>query len=66
MHVLSFLILRFFVCYSAVVVKMAGRGVRRDDNPQAKIIIRNYPLDTTERDLRIMFEKYGKIDDCEL
>lgn len=41
---------------------MAGR--RRDDNPQAKIIIRNYPLDTTERDLRIMFEKYGKIDDC--
>ena len=41
-----------------------GRGLRRDDNPQAKIIIRNYPLDTTERDLRIMFEKYGKIDDC--
>ena len=44
---------------------MAGRGSRRDDNPQAKIIIRNYPMDTTERDLRIMFEKYGKIDDCE-
>ena len=51
--------------HAADLVKMAGRGVRRDDNPQAKIIIRNYPLDTTERDLRIMFEKYGKIDDCE-
>ena len=30
---------------------------------EAKIIIRSYPPDTSDRDLRIMFEKYGKIDD---
>ena len=42
---------------------MAGR--RREENLEAKIIIRNYPLDTDDRDLRIMFEKYGKIEDCE-
>ena len=41
---------------------MAGR---RNDNPQAKIIVRHYPPDTSDKDLRIMFEKYGKIDDCE-
>ena len=41
---------------------MAGR--RREENLESKIIIRNYPSDTTERDMRIMFEKYGKIDDC--
>ena len=29
-----------------------------------KIIIKNYPADTTNQDLRIMFEKYGKILDC--
>ena len=43
--------------------EMAGR--RREENLEAKIIIRNYPLDTDDRDLRIMFEKYGKIEDCE-
>lgn len=41
---------------------MAGR--RREENLESKIIIRNYPLDTDDRDLRIMFEKYGKIEDC--
>lgn len=43
---------------------MAGR--RREENLESKIIIRNYPSDTTERDMRIMFEKYGKIDDCKM
>lgn len=42
--------------------EMAGR--RREENLESKIIIRNYPLDTDDRDLRIMFEKYGKIEDC--
>ena len=40
---------------------MAGR---REENLESKIIIRNYPNDTSDRDLRIMFEKYGKIEDC--
>ena len=38
---------------------------RRSDNPAAKIIVRNYPLTTPEKELRDMFEKIGKIDDCE-
>lgn len=36
-----------------------------EEHLESKIIIRNYPPDTTEEDLRIMFEKYGKIEDCE-
>lgn len=28
-----------------------------------KIIVKNYPADTADRDLQIMFEKYGKIED---
>ncbi len=40
---------------------MAGR---REENLESKVIIRNYPSDTSDRDLRIMFEKYGKIEDC--
>lgn len=43
---------------------MSGR--RGEENLESKIIIRNYPPDTTERDFRIMFEKYGKIEDCKL
>lgn len=43
---------------------MASR--RREENLESKVIIRNYPPDTDDRDLRIMFEKYGKIDDCKL
>ena len=39
---------------------------RGEEHLESKVIIRNYPADTTERDLRIMFEKYGKIEDCEL
>ena len=35
------------------------------DHP-GRIIVKNYPSDTSSRDLQIMFEKYGKIDDCEL
>ena len=38
---------------------------RRSDNPAAKVIVRNYPLTTPEKELRDMFEKIGKIDDCE-
>lgn len=37
----------------------------RRDNPAAKIIVRNYPLNTPEKELRDMFEKIGKIEDCE-
>ena len=37
---------------------------RRSDNPLAKVIVRNYPLTTPEKELRYMFEKIGKIDDC--
>jgi len=37
---------------------------RGEENLESKIIIRNYPLNLTERDLRIMFEKYGTVDDC--
>ena len=37
----------------------------RRDNPAAKVIVRSYPLSTPERELRDMFEKIGKIDDCE-
>lgn len=35
-----------------------------EENLESKIIIRNYPPDTDEKDMRIMFEKYGKIEDC--
>lgn len=35
-----------------------------EEKLESKIIIRNYPQGTTESDLRIMFEKYGKIEDC--
>lgn len=35
----------------------------RRDSQENKIIIRSYPPDTTDEDLRIMFEKYGKIED---
>ena len=42
---------------------MAGR--RLEERLESKIIIRNYPPDTDNRDLRIMFEKYGKIEDRE-
>lgn len=35
-----------------------------EEHLESKIIIRNYPADTTDQDLRIMFEKYGKIEDC--
>ena len=35
------------------------------DHP-GRIIVKNYPPDTSTRDLQIMFEKYGKIDDREL
>ena len=34
------------------------------DHP-GRIIVKNYPPETSTRDLQIMFEKYGKIDDCE-
>ena len=34
------------------------------DHP-GRVIVKNYPPDTSTRDLQIMFEKYGKIDDCE-
>lgn len=34
-----------------------------EERLDSKIIIRNYAPGTTESDLRIMFEKYGKIDD---
>ena len=37
----------------------------RRDNPAAKVIVRNYPLNTPEKELRDMFEKIGKIEDCE-
>jgi RNA recognition motif-containing protein len=37
-----------------------------DENLESKIIIRGYPPETDEKDMRIMFEKYGKIEDCEL
>ena len=37
-----------------------------EEHLESKIIIRSYPPDTTEKDMRIMFEKYGKIEDCEL
>lgn len=37
-----------------------------DRSQVGKIIVKNYPTDTTEVDLRIMFEKYGKIQDCKL
>ncbi len=40
-------------------------GPRRE-NLESKIIIRHYPPDTSDKDLRIMFEKYGKIEDREL
>jgi RNA recognition motif-containing protein len=39
------------------------RMSRRSDNPLAKVIVRNYPLTTPEKELRDMFEKIGKIDD---
>lgn len=39
---------------------------RREENLDSKIIIRNYADDLTERDLQIMFEKYGKVEDCKL
>ncbi len=38
---------------------------RREENLESKIIIRNYNHDLSEGDLTIMFEKYGKVDDCE-
>lgn len=41
---------------------MANR--KGDENLESKIIIRSYPPDTSDQDLRIMFEKYGKIEDC--
>lgn len=44
-------------------VKMSSR--KSEEHLESKIIIRNYPPETTERDMRIMFEKYGKIEDCE-
>ena len=34
------------------------------DNRGDRIIVKNYPTDTTRGDLQIMFEKYGRIDDC--
>ena len=37
---------------------------RRSDNPAAKIIVRNYPLTSTDKEFKDMFEKIGKIDDC--
>lgn len=37
---------------------------KSEEHLESKIIIRNYPKDTTEKDMQIMFEKYGKIDDC--
>lgn len=40
---------------------MSGGRETRD-----RIIVKNYPSDTSSRDLQIMFEKYGKIDDCKL
>ena len=57
----------------SLVVNYCKRIVRRgvvkamaykQEKLDSKIIIRNYPPETTESDLRIMFEKYGKIDDC--
>ena len=44
--------------------KMAGR--KGEERLDSKIIIRNYPPETSDKDMRIMFEKYGKIDDCKL
>ena len=41
--------------------KMADR-----DQGFRKIIVKNYPADTEDRDLQIMFEKYGKIEDRKL
>ena len=49
----------FFTCRC----KKMSRDSR--DHP-GRIIVKNYPSDTSSRDLQIMFEKYGKIDDCEL
>lgn len=34
-----------------------------DKSQPGKIIVKNYPTDTTAVDLQIMFEKYGKIQD---
>ena len=42
--------------------RMAFR--RQLENPESRLIIRGYPNEFTEEDLRIMFEKYGKVDDC--
>ena len=36
-----------------------------DKSQPGKIIVKNYPSDTTAVDLQIMFEKYGKIQDSE-
>ena len=38
--------------------------MKRDERLESKVIIKNYPYDTTDSDLKIMFEKYGKVDDC--
>jgi hypothetical protein len=50
------------IIFISLVDVMAG-NIR--DNP-GRIIVKNYPTNTTSRDLQIMFEKYGKIDDCRL
>ena len=63
LHLLASFFFGGHLSYSLVfLVMMAGR--RGEENLESKIIIRNYPADTSDRDLRIMFEKYGKIEDC--
>ena len=44
--------------------KMANQKADREH--PGRVIVKNYPPDTSTRDLQIMFEKYGKIDDCEV
>ena len=51
---------------SAAFFKKKMTNRKGEEHLESKIIIRSYPPDTTEKDLRIMFEKYGKIDDCKL
>ncbi len=44
----------------------AGNMAAFRENLESKIIMRRYPPDTSDKDLSIMFEKYGKIEDRKL
>lgn len=52
-----------WICICCVFNPAPFKMSFRRDSQENKIIIRSYPPDTTDEDLRIMFEKYGKIDD---